>query len=366
MLTKVHRIGVAALVVLVLGLAGCAATHPVAIGIASPSSSPSSPSSLSLTPSPTPTPAAAVQAFGGSCDSVLGTAAVSSALGVTEVPRMVIPDEPYTLATVDYGGTPCHWSQNTTGDNGAFLNAVVLSAASGVPVATNDISCYGSTAKSATSQGACSFSNSAAGYWITGVLYTAVGTTNSAAKAAVQNLTAVFAANSASAAASGASAPAAPAGVWSHTANCDGISTTSKVATALASPGLKVQDSDTEPGEMPGGYAASLRAAGVYACAWGQTASSVPAGQIAEFTATVLPGGGSLSTVVAALPGASRVQVTGAAHSYVLSDAQLSTDLDVFAGSNMLQLNFDKSATVARMSSAASSLIAALDAGESN
>jgi hypothetical protein len=361
MQASVRRIGVAALVVLALGLAGCAVTHPAAVGIASPSSSPSS-----LTPTPTPTPTS-VQVFGGSCDSVLGTAAVSSALGVTEVPRTVIPAEPYTLATVDFGGTLCDWSQNTTGDNGAFLNAVVLGAASGVPVAKNDIYCYGPTAKSATSQGACSFSNTAAGYWITGVLYTAVGTTNSAAKAAVQNLTAVFAANAASAAASGASAaPAVPVGVWSHTADCEGISTTSKVAAALASPGLKVQDSDTEPGEMPAGYAASLRSAGVYACSWDQTASTVPAGQIAEFTATVLPGGGPMSTVVAALPGASSVQVTGAAHAYVLSDAQPSTDLDVFAGSNMLQLNFDRSATVARMSSAASSLIAALDAGETN
>jgi hypothetical protein len=278
--------------------------------------------------------------------------------------RAVSQGESYTLAARDFGGTLCRWSQNTTGDDAAVLNAVVLSATSGIAVAKNDIYCYGPTAKSATSQGACSFSNSAAGYWITGVLYTAAGTTNSTAKAAVQNLTAIFAANAAAAPAPVDPIPAV--GIWSHTADCDRVSTTSKVLTALASPSLKVQDADTEPGEMPAGYAASLRAAGVYACSWNQDSATSQAGQISGFTATVLPGGGSMSTVVAALSGASSVRVTGADHAFVVTDPQQYTNLDVFAGSNMLQLSFTDAATVARMSLAASALIAALDAGETN
>jgi hypothetical protein len=351
--------------VVTIGLSGCAPAKVTPA--AHPTSTHEATKPAAASPSPTPSPSATLadaptSVFGGTCGSVFSPAFVTATLGAPAPAHAPAYSEVYSFAPLAYGGIACNWEQRGAGDNAAFLDLTVMSATSGVQVSADSVYCYGDTAASAGSQGSCSFSTTASGYWASGVVYTPAGTTNTAAKVAATRFIAAF---SGTAAAAGKPIdPGAVAGPWSHTMDCDALSAATQITTVVKSPGLADQSADLEPGELPEGYAASLTASGVYACNWSQPAIPAPKGEIPGFTLQVFPGGGRTRTVLPEFPGQATAAVSGADYAYTFTDPDSGGRiLNVFSGNNMFQLLFTPAVPTATMAAAAKTLVSVLNAG---
>ncbi|TFB51256.1 hypothetical protein [Cryobacterium tagatosivorans] len=334
-------------------LAGCAS--------GSPTSMPNRTSTTTVTPTPTADPVASApaQVFGGDCDAVLTSAEAGDAFGTSMsmwvrtagVPRAT----PQDFAVSQLGGLECSWVADNQ-ETRAELHVFVLPATFMEPTDTTVPYCYG-TDSGTEGTGSCSFNVDGSGFWLSGVAYTPLGTTNDDALAAIETLRAQLTLNAA-AAPLFVAASAAP-GSWTDKARahcmaqltpeeirtgdigacaCETVANSEHVAAALADTGITVA-SGNAPGELPHGFYRALGAAGTLGCLWSEDA---PTGREFEFGTDILPGGAWVQTQLAALPGVTEVSIEGVDRALLSSSAPglaPGHGLDIFDGPNWLHLS---------------------------
>ncbi|TFC30755.1 hypothetical protein E3O55_07155 [Cryobacterium sp. MDB1-18-2] len=302
------------------------------------------------TTTPTPTASTTVPAgqtrpvgvFGGTCDALFTVDEVSAAVGAvvtsSERARAVsLVLDPSWAAVPARGGIDCLWSENES-LTGAYFSAVVLAAASVTTVHADEVYCYGADVVDPAQSGSCRVSATDGGYWLSAVVYTAVGTINDDTRTAVATLLTTF-----SGRARAAGTPVAvvtPSGAWKRE-DCAALSDTAHVTDAISSPGLTVSSADTASGEAAEGRYAALGSAGVFACSWSQ--SPAPAGQIESFSIILLPGGSWAQEDVARETGAETVSIPGVDLVTRIPNEAGGYTFDAFDGVNWLRLSTNAS-----------------------
>lgn len=345
-----HGFAVAVGMTAALALSGCAGT------VASPAE-PSSTASPNPTPTSTPNGVSApAQVFGGDCASVYSAAELSATVGIALEPRPRTVFDPSGSAVAARGGLECLWSAQADRE-GASVSAVILNSTQVAGADADETYCYGANTVDPAQAGACRISVTAGALWLSGVVYTPLGTTNTETRAAVASLTATFRSRATPAAAPDVS-PAVTAR-WSRM-DCGALSDSAQIAAAVQSPALVVSDADTSGGESPDGRYAAITAADVFACAWSQ--DDLP-GQPSAFGIEVLPGGAWELDAIARLQGAEDMVVPGVERVIRLpGGAPQDVLVNAFDGVNWLQMTA-KSADLDRLAPALPALITALNAG---
>lgn len=313
------------------------------------------------TASATPTPAmltAPAQVFSGDCSAVQTDAEASIALGVgmTATPR-TDPDTPRAAAVAQAGGVSCDWAQNASA-SAATLSAVVLPAT--LMTASDDPEpyCYASGDGSSTDTNvmrpACRFNLTASGFWLSGVMYTELGSTEDDVRSAISRLADGFSATAATAPAFTAS-PIDDA-AWPGAVDCAGLATAASVTAVL--PGWTASPGNSR-GEMPEGYLRAATAAGFTSCLWSPPADS--AGEIAGFESLMLPGGAWALDGVA---GGGELTVADVERAFLVNSDTYVT-LEIFDGPNWLEIGFNPTTQPVDelFAPAAGALVQALNAG---
>jgi hypothetical protein len=348
--TFVVRFGVVLSVatVAVLALAGCsvAGTNPT-IPVSSTGNSDGSSS-----------PTAPAQVFGGKCSALFSAKAVGSALGTHVSVQSAAFVDQIAAAPATRGGIYCQWNEGTASNTVATLYLALLSTKSVASVSKDEIYCYGSATRDATTGGECGFSKTAGEYWISGVAYTPLGTTNATTRTAISRLLATF----------GARATVLPVpksisarpGEWSHVESCAALSASSGIPALLKSPGLKVQRADDSPAEQADGLYSAISSAGIYDCAWFQPATTAE-GQVSGLSAAVFPGGGWAFPHTVKAHGTRSITVPAAQHAYEVTDS-FGVTIDAFDGVNWLEVNLPASVAVKQRIAVVSALLKHLDA----
>jgi hypothetical protein len=280
---------------------------------------------------------------------------VITALGATVAPMAESLDDLSNSAPAALGGISCLWTENK--NYGTYFQTIVLSASAGEKVSKAGIHCYGADISKPAQQGSCAFDAVRSGYWISGVVYTPAGTTNSKAKASVRSLVSSFEATAASLPAP--AARVAVAGAWKKNDDCEAVSAAARVPAVLGNAALTAQDADTSGGERPHGLYAAIGTEGIYACYWGDGGASSSA-KVTTFSAMFLPGGASEAQAIAAAPGAKTVTIAGAEHAYA-SVHYGTRYINAFTATNWLQIEVTPTTKIKTLSPAITALIAALD-----
>lgn len=274
---------------LLTALTGCASTAEAA----PPTSEPPSPTS-SAEPEPTVTAKPAL-AFDGSCEAIVDDATLSEVVGAG-VAASELERSERVWAVAVLGGLDCGW----TSDSEAYVWLDLIPAAgleSEVAHAEADSPyCYGGEPV----ESRCSFSTVVGGYWLSGIVGVANGSSNTAIDA-IDILTARIAESAAAV----APVPAVrPDGMWSAPADCsalaDGVDTTGILGAPF------VAEKGNVGGEVTSGFVAALHAAGDVPCIWSAPDSA------GWFTSELLPGAGWAMPELAAREGAAPVTVPGA------------------------------------------------------
>lgn len=303
-------------------LSGCATAE---------SSSVTASASPPVTPKPSAGPLESAlgtpaQVFGADCGAVFTLSGLSAALGtamVTADPRPVT--EFYDVAVRTGAGLSCDWAPGS-GLSGASLSAVVLPAALMAAGSLEEPWCYAVGDGDAILP-ACSFDISRSGYWLSGIAYTAVGTTESDVRTAVSRITEQFTTSAAETSQVGSGTQ--PLDAW-PAVPCSSLAASQPVAAVTG--GFAVSGGNG-PAEVPGGYIAAAQAASMSNCIW-QESGSNPAG----FTVQTLPGAAWVQDEVAALPGAQELAVPGLERAVVTTTGDLVT-LHIFDGSNLMTVD---------------------------
>ncbi|WP_243013004.1 hypothetical protein [Cryobacterium zhongshanensis] len=245
--------------------------------------------------------------------------------------------DPSFAAVPARGGIDCQWSENET-LTGAYVSAVVVAAASVTNVHADEVYCYGMDVVDPAQSGSCRVSATVGGYWLSAVVYTALGTTNEDTRKAVATLLGTFSGRAL--AAGTPDAAVTPSGAWKRE-DCAALSDIAHVTDAISSPGLTVLSADTSGGEAAEGRYAAISTAGVFACGWSQ--SPTPAGQIESFSIILLPGGSWAQEDVARKTGAEIVSIPGVELVIRIPNEGGGYTFDVFDGVNWLQLSTNTS-----------------------
>jgi hypothetical protein len=276
---------------LLTALTGCA---PSAEAVAPSSEYPSPTASAEPEPGPTIT-ARPPLALGGSCGALVDDATLSELVGAQVAPSELERSERVWAVGV-LGGLDCGW----TSDSEAYVWLDVIPAAglqAQVAHAEADSPyCYGGEPV----ESRCSFSTVVGGYWLSGIVGVANGSSNTAI-----DVIDVLTARIAESAASVAPVPAVrPDGMWSAPAECSALADGMDTTGILGSP--FVAEKGNVGGEATSGFVAALHAAGDVSCIW-----SVPESE-SWFTSELLPGAGWAITELGARKGAAPVTVDGA------------------------------------------------------
>lgn len=277
-----------------VGLSGCVSQ----IAAAPSNARPAAPTPSASTPVGPVKPASILS---GDCRQMFTDSEMSSTIGQAVTGKLVA-QQGAGLSLEVFGGIECDWS-NSSGLQ-AWITAI---PASSVHDAAGDAAyCYG-----AGRQLACSFGAVASGIWLAGVLYTATGQDEGAARAAVAALEGSFAARAPS---ETVSAMSLPTGSWSAITDCGAFSTRAGIPAAGGDPAL-VASAGNLAGEAGPGYYAATKAAGYSTCGWSDDAD--PNG----FTIELVPGAGWYAVEASSLAGWKPVSVAGAALAGVLPPA---------------------------------------------
>ncbi|MET0735645.1 MAG: hypothetical protein ABWY55_08380 [Microbacterium sp.] len=271
-------------------LTGCASTAEAA----PPTSAPPSPTS-SAEPAPEPTIVAKpALAFDGSCEAIVDDATVSDLVGDQVAPIAEKSERAWAVEVL--GGLNCGWS----GDSEAYVWLDVFpSAGLEAQVSAADEAspyCYGGEIPDSR----CSFSTVVGGYWLSGIVGVANGSSSSAIDAIDALTTSV-----ANAAAQGDPVPAQrPDGMWSAPAECSEFAAGVDTTGILGAPFVAAKGSIG--GEVTAGWLAALEAVGDFPCVW-ETSDHER-----WFGSELLPGAGWAIAELAGREGAAPVTVDGA------------------------------------------------------
>ena len=224
------------------------------------------------------------------------------------------------------GGVECLWD----GPGAYGITALALFPGSGsVPAVDDFLTCQ---ASQGGSDATCDFGSSVNGYWLSGTVDVGPGLDEASVTAATQP---IIEASTASVEGMAAGVPFAEAdGAWGDI-DCDAIATGADVRGVLGRPALEVSpDFGGGPGELRAPSVLDAYRASTQFCSM-----RVPDAETSaqNFSFTAYPGGGAVGDVVAAVPGATEVAVSGIDRVTVLADSGVVT-IDVIDGANWLTM----------------------------
>jgi hypothetical protein len=299
-------------------LAGCT-------GMVTPPASPSS-SATVTPPSAASTPDVL---FDGDCAALFSASEVSAASGVVVDLVAVDPasaPRPFDAALTQLGGISCSYDEVATGERTSWF-AVVPADRISVPAAA-DPYCYGTDVQG-DGQGACSFAVEASGISLSGVVYSALGTTNVESRAAVDALVSSFTATAATVTVPEGFVPAGTP--WQTVTDCGMLVDAADLTAVLSAPGL-VGGAGDGVGELALGGAAAATAAGFVTCA-----VQTPDGSV-SLTVDILPGGAWVAQSLAD-SGAKAVTIDGLDAAFVTPTGLPNVAvIDGFAGGNWIAI----------------------------
>lgn len=291
----------------------------------------------SPTPSATVTPPPAASTpdvlFDGDCAALFSASEVSAASGVVVDLVAVDPasaPRPFDAALTQLGGIECSYDEVATGERTSWFAAVPADRIS-VPAAA-DPYCYGTDVQG-DGQGACSFDVEASGISLSGVVYSALGTTNVESRAAVDALVASFTATAATVTVPEEFVLAGTP--WQAVADCGMLVDAADLAGVLSAPGLTGAEGDGV-GELALGSAAAATAASFVSCA-----VQTPDGSV-SLTVDILPGGAWVAQSLAD-SGAEAVTIDGLDAAFLTTDADSSgTIINGFVAGNWITIQPDR------------------------
>jgi len=324
-----------AIVLLVFAGTGCAGPAPEA----SPAGTASS------APNPTPTAAAgdAAIVFGGDCESILPTKAITAALG-EDFP--LVERDLNKEARMQIGGLQCTWTSDVY--TGFPSLEVFFAPANDTVRHASEVECNDMGEDASY----CVFDlGESSGYRASGI---ALLPPDVSAKlpSAVREFTRLFAE---SAAASVAPMPEVQLTLWDGSSSCEQLDARARISQLAPGAALHV---DPDPADRPLSYVSAEREVGNKRCMWISEGSGAHGSE--GFYLDIRPGGAA-SYSASDLEGAEQVELEGADEAWMLAIPDNKWFLNVLDGPNLLMFRSDATTDPRDYFPIAESLVATLN-----